>query len=454
MRAKITFHLFNKAIWLSIILLLIQQIIVASSTIWITRLITGIQEGNVIFLWLGLYLASLFLPYFPGALALIEITKAKVKANVQFIQQFTEVYKGRLIEWANANNQTNKSAIITSEAPQTINSYFDYIYYFASTTLNVVLNLLTVALIVEPLLIVSYVVGIVLAFVILKLQKKWKKILALRAQQGRIKWIGMLWKAWDNILINNQYNFLLWKEKTNKRAQRLVTSALKLEGYSQSISIAMAFALLIPTFVLVVYFAITRVNDLTWIAMLVVVLPRLFQVLSYSYEMLFMLADFPMQQSRLKTIYALFDEAKLQDSSNSKNELEKRINWNKLSINSGEANPKDLIFQLPHSGRYTIKGENGSGKTSLLLLLKLLNPTTTFYLPPKHDLTFNISKDKHSTGQFATKALHELLEHSKAKILLLDEWDANLDKDNFNLINQALDKLSENIFVLESIHKK
>lgn len=238
MGSKKGFTILNQAVIYAIGFLVIQQLIVASSTIWITRLIGSIQSGSFSFLWLGLYLSALFLPYFPGALALIEMAKAKVLAQVDFVNRFSEVYAGNVLEWTQTSSHNKKTSTLTSEAPRTMDAYLDYVYHLASSGLNVGFNLLALAIIVEPLFLISYGIGIAISFLILRLQKKRKKTLALRSQQSRIQWIGMLLRAWDHVLIHNLYNLQIWKDKTSKRGERFKNSTLKLEGFSQTVSSA------------------------------------------------------------------------------------------------------------------------------------------------------------------------------------------------------------------------
>jgi ABC-type multidrug transport system fused ATPase/permease subunit len=449
------FRLFNQNLFLAIFFLIIQQLIVASSTIWITRLIADIQTGFFSYQWLGLYLSSLLLPYLPGAAALIEVTKAKAKANIHFVLKFADVYKGQILEWTHSSHHSTKASVLTSEAPQTINSYLDYWYHFASCGLNVVFNLLILAIIIEPLLFISYGIGFLLAFALLILQKKRKKTLSLRAQQSRIQWVSMLLRAWDNILLNNVYNFNLWGEKTNQRGKRFESSTTRLEIFSQGISIALAFLLLGPTFAFICYFPMMVEFDLTKLAIMVVALPRLFQVLSYSYELLFVLADLPMQKSRLSTVLRLLETSDLIESDKAPQEFKKRIDWNKIQVRSNGTSVSLDSFQnsLESNGRYTVYGENGSGKSSLLLLLKMKNGSEAFYLPAKHDLVFQGSKNKQSTGQYVRKILHELLESVTAPIILLDEWDANLDLSNQGRLSELIDTLSKTKCVVEVRHR-
>ncbi|MCB1180922.1 MAG: ABC transporter ATP-binding protein/permease [Chlamydiia bacterium] len=452
---KKRFHLFNQGVLIAIGLLIIQQLIVASSTIWITRLIAQIQQGNFSYKFLGFYLASLFLPYFPGAAALIEMAKAKAWANIQYINIFSSVYHGQIVKWTNSSHHSTLSSILTGEAPQTINGYLDYLYYFASCGLNVFFNLIILVFIVEPLLLISYATGILLAFLILKTQKKWKRILSIRAQQGRIKWTSMLLKAWDNILLGNSYNFNIWQKKTDKRGKRLSANSIKLESLSQGVSMGMAFVLLGPSFALICYLPMMYEYNLTTLAIMIVALPGLFQMSTYSYEMLFVLADFPMQKSRMNTVRNLLDSSDFPQIEQSYDKLEKRVHWDKIRVSCHETEipSKTIIESLPCQGRYTIKGENGSGKSSLLLLFKLMKGGEAFYLPAKHELAFQLSKDGFSRGQLVQKTLQEILEKLDASIVLLDEWDANLDTFNQQQLSRLIDKISQKKCVIEVRHR-
>lgn len=448
------FYFFDQSILFAVGLLIIQQLIVASSTIWITNLISGIQQGYFSYPFLAMYLASLVLPYFPGAAAIVEIAKTKSMANVQFINQFSNIYRGQVATWTKSSDHFTTASILTGEVPQTINGYLDYIYHFTSCGLNVFFNLIVIAFIIEPWLLISYLVGIGLAFLVLKIQNKSKKILSLRAQQGRIKWTSMLLKAWDNILIDNIYNFNIWERKTSQRGKRLIGSNVKLESLSQTVSIAMAFLLLAPSFALICYLPAMHNYNLNALAVMVVALPRLFQVLSYSYDMLFVLSDLPMQKSRLKTIAKLLDSPDLKCSKDAYKKLEERIQWDKIQINGNESiSPKSFITSIPSCGRYTIKGSNGAGKSSFLLLLKMIKRHEAFYLPVKHDLVFKLSKDGFSTGQLVRKILNEILEKIDTSIILLDEWDANLDIVNQHKLSELIDRMSIDRCVIEVRHK-
>ena len=81
-------------------------------------------------------------------------------------------------------------------------------------------------------------------------------------------------------------------------------------------------------------------------------------------------------------------------------------------------------------GRITLRGENGAGKSTLLMLVKNALNDRAFFLPTQNQLSFTSEANKYSTGESLRNRLLEILERVNVDVLLLDEWDANLDKEN------------------------
>lgn len=432
--------------------LFIQQLIVASSSIWLTQFILGISKETVNLNWLWLYLLFLILPYIPGALTLIEVSKTQIKNCIEYVQKFSEIHSGKILKWLNDKQRSSTTAILSGEACPTINSYIRYLYQLSSSAINVLMNLLVLAFLIDIYLLLMYFLGIVLASIILYFQKQHKTNLTLKAQDSRIGWTSLLVKAWDNILLNNNYNSAIWHRNNNNQNIKLVTHTVELEKFNQIIAILMAFVLILPSMILISYLAVMNVENISFLAIITVLFPRLFQVLNISYELLFLVADYPVQKAKMKTVLSIADD-KLQSNENS-NLLQDRIHWDKIqaTLFSQEIKSKELLSNLPQSGRITLKGQNGTGKSSLLLLLKEKYKDQAYYLPSKHDLLFDVERDSLSTGQFASTVLKEINEKVEAPIILLDEWNANLDQKNRLEISQLIDKLSLKHCVVEVVH--
>ncbi len=59
-----------------------------------------------------------------------------------------------------------------------------------------------------------------------------------------------------------------------------------------------------------------------------------------------------------------------------------------------------------------------------------------------------------STGQFAFKILNEVKGKVDTLVILLDEWDANLDRTNTQELSLLIDELSLNHCIVEVLHGK
>ena len=100
-------------------------------------------------------------------------------------------------------------------------------------------------------------------------------------------------------------------------------------------------------------------------------------------------------------------------------------------------------------------GNNGVGKSCMLLKLKEHYQEQAYYLPAKHNLYFNYKTDKAhkgSTGQQLIKQIQEIREDDQSTIVMLDEWDAHLDRENTQIIDQYLDHLAQTRLVVDVRH--
>jgi ABC-type bacteriocin/lantibiotic exporter with double-glycine peptidase domain len=438
----------------ALLLLLIQQGIVASSSIWISGLIIAIQEAQNPLAWLGLYMISLFLPYPPGAASLVVLEKGQALLAIRYVQVFKENWKGKVLHWSDRRQHSRTTSLLTGESTHALQAYLSYIYQMTSCLLNVALNLLVISLIIDWVYIFSFSAGLFLAGMALRMQQRRKATLSLQAQQERIRWAEILLNLWDNVLLNNPLNIRIWSSLFSERGKRLVLSAVGLERFSQTISVTLALLLLSPTFVAVVVLVVRHLQDPIFLGLIAVTLPRLFQLLAYAYEFLFLVSSFPTQKTQVQTILDAMSPD--DEQSNKLSSIEHRVHWDQLRCSRSDGtlqNLEELRAAIPVKGRLTLRGPNGSGKTSLLLLLKHQYGDRAFFLPAHHTLEFENVPDGASTGQRARALLRELRAGADGSILLLDEWDANLDTQAAQELSEHIDAISQTACVIEARHR-
>jgi ABC-type bacteriocin/lantibiotic exporter with double-glycine peptidase domain len=137
------------------------------------------------------------------------------------------------------------------------------------------------------------------------------------------------------------------------------------------------------------------------------------------------------------------------------------ISWNRIKaekdntiITIDSINSLQDITQDYRPGRITLRGDNGTGKSSLLALIKEQLSEKAVLLPPHSDMFFEFSSNKSlSTGEKIIESLDEIKKSERLQLLLLDEWDANLDKNHIGNISEKLNELAKEICIIEVRHR-
>lgn len=471
LRKQILGLLTNRWAITCLIILTFQQLLEASSTIWLVQLIKRIATGGDGFItYLILYLSSLALPYIPGCLALILRTQWKQEALRSFINTFVASNRNNIGEWNNKGIREEKLSILTAEGPIALQALIDYVWDLSSYVLSVFFNILFLSIVVEPLFAFAYGTSVTCVILIMKWKRRTQRQLTQKALSARVDLSQSLLAAWDNVLLGNEYNFKLWDERTSQRLKRCLQRNIDLERFDQILAICVSLMTCIPSLLVVVYFAIKNQSNPVQLSSFVVILPLLFMILSYTYQTLTLAFRWGMHKSKLTSIYKA-----IQSSKDAHDSLEKKVKWNKiiasLSVNEQEqvdaalnghislAYPRpieshlDLLNQTNQKGRLTLRGENGSGKSTALVLLKNALANRAFFLPTHNQLSFASETNKYSTGESLRKRLMEIIDKVDVDVLLLDEWDANLDNENRESLSHLIDELAHKKCVIEVRHR-
>jgi ABC-type bacteriocin/lantibiotic exporter with double-glycine peptidase domain len=164
--------------------------------------------------------------------------------------------------------------------------------------------------------------------------------------------------------------------------------------------------------------------------------------------------------------------------------IDQRIKHPKLKLTQGstvlqsESLADVLAFvQSQPVGRINVRGENGAGKSTMLLALKQSLLGKAYYWPTADRLVFQFSvndplpddeaddeadedeedtkpkKRGYSSGEQQIAALKEIVENTRAPLYLLDEWDANLDAKNRAKAWALIDQLAARARVVEISHR-
>jgi len=435
----------NKHLQVALLFLLIQQIIVASSTYFIARLAQSLTEESISILYMVLFAVSLVAVYVPAYYCVTNTERAKYDAHKLYNDNFHTAFLGKTYLLSSDELQSTATTTLAQESNYTLETVIDSIFDISALVLNVLFNVLVIAWFLDGTLLLGYAVGIIFASTFVHFRRHTLKTAAKTDQQSRLNLTAKLFDSWDNVVIFNKHNYTLYNNIVQKSFATAKNNSVKSTSIQHINSSLGMIILMLPVFVVTAFIFNKNWQDAATMAVLVATLPRQIQLLQMCYALIGYHTSIGVIKTMLDGILEVLQPTAVN--------LDNYIQADQIRVKqTGD------IFdstQLPKQGRVTLVGNNGVGKSCMLLKLKEDYQEQAYYLPAKHNLYFNYKSDKAhkgSTGQQLIKQIQEIREDDQSRIVMLDEWDAHLDKENTQIIDQYLDELAQTRLVIEVRH--
>lgn len=441
--------LFNRHAALSLGLVVIHQSLIALSALFLTQLITAYQTGEPFSANLFWYLFCMITPFLPGCLSLVEMQKWANDVHKNFIELVRKKCFARPDIYTSINLRNPIESVISRNSFPILSGFIAFIQGSLTFLLNSGLSLIVIGIILPSELILGYLLSVVISIVSIvflhkPIARETKKVEETFSDYG-----SGLAKIWANTTLGNVQNFDSWSNRVTQAGNRYYEQSLRQTKLQQTGNLVLGIFTLLPTAYLVYSTLVGGTLDPAVAAAIIVNLTRVFHILNSLGTLVYQLLDW----SSVKASYQfLFDIVRdLEKTSHIADGPTRPIKLNDTEISSYA----EVAIQLTevNCGRFTLRGENGSGKSTLLLYLKKHFAEDAFYLPASmNELAWSADITSLSTGQSMLTVLHEIATYPVIKYFLLDEWDANLDKDNKAKIHELLDELSKKAVVLEVRH--
>lgn len=435
-------------------MLVLQQIIVASSSFWLSKFAFALEKNLVNFQYLILFCISLLAPYLPGALSLFFLKRWELNSHFSLWKETFSGWDRLFPVWNDPQVKSKQTNILVKDGPQLLSDTTKLIYDLLSSGLNVGLNLLVIGLVLDYKSVLAFGIGTgVILLSSFKMRAQTKKT-ARHFENSKRSVSVCLSHSWDNQILNNKLNKVVWNEEFRTFSTELFKSALTYLRAQEISSTLLSILAYLPMIALILVYAIENIDRPGNLVPMIVLFPRIFMLLNMMTTFLFHFRSLTGIAGRWHSLAEVLDYAPEVN-------LEERISKEKISISYVEPHKKDLPSTLSleslfentlKSGRVTIRGTNGSGKSTLLTLLKKKFGDDAFILPTRSDLKFRHSNVPGSSGQIVQKSMNEAFDDSTIKVFLLDEWDANLDSQNKSALNHFIDQFSESRLVVEIRH--
>lgn len=428
--------------------------VVAFSTIIMIKIGQCIEKPTEVLLWMIIFIISLFIVFLPRYGYQRFLILAKYCTFQKFIQDFEGAFQFKPYLAKERDFVNKRKTFFHNETWNVVNESYDFILDFILTLLNICFNIGVIGLAIEKDFILSYIVAFIIAFGLCIISKKRAELLSFDFQNSHVKMNSVLLYGWDTIMTDNSYNRFLWKSALNEEINNTVGFGIHRLRYVSYISCLTMILSAVPIFfVLIKNFVYS--NSIASVAILVVTLPRQVNTIQYLNVLISSIMSWNGVHAKIKG---------LENASQVPENLSfdsKYISFSKISLEQKGIKHKFSSFEeiiswekLKEPGRITIRGGNGTGKSSLLVGLKTYFRHNAYYYSPNMQMYFPESfKTSMSVGETVLSDIEDILKNVQTNILLLDEWDANLDLINIKKISDLLEKTAQTKCILEVRHR-
>lgn len=441
--------LFDPVAMVAIILIVVHQSLIASSAFFLTRLIEYQQSGGAFKIYLILYILSMVIPFVPGCLSFVALEYWTNRAHKKYTNWFSKVVFGKADIYRNNKGKENIESMLSRNSFGIISSYISFIHNFITFSLNSALSMIVISFLLPANLVSGYAISLCLSVAIIFVLKGPIQKCAIDSENQLVPYGDCLGRIWDNVVLGNIHNFLAWEKDKNHFAKKYYAASNKLAAILQLGNLLLGLAGLIPTCYLIYHLIAGDAVDAALAAAVIVNLTRIFHILNSLSALIYQTLDWSAMNARVAILFDMHESSKAEILASSNP-------YGTIAMNGAVVSRYDVEIEKikgQECGRFTIRGANGSGKSTFLLELKKALGRDALLLPANlNGLCWQSNYKDLSTGQRVLKILNEVSEIEGVKYLLLDEWDANLDTDNVQRIDRSLDELANHQVIVEIRH--
>jgi len=429
-------------------LCILQQVFVGLSTFIIGSAGAALADPSRVLLLLGAFFGSSAMAYVVGT----SYQWLGVRLANDLWKTYTIGLLGELgsdMGYASPANKNLTNTWLIGEAQSTLEYTATFALDFLSISCNVLFTLVAFLAILGPLITSAIVLALISSFCLLIVARRAIKSAGSEIQGAKMAALMSVQSLWDQIFFGNSRT----RSAPMQRNEVLMLSYFKqAERYrllEQGVSC-------IPIFLsmAVLYAAVAHQihNGEIVLAALVAVLPRSLQLFQNVHTMTTYSSQFLLLKSKLSNLKHFSKRLDRRQAGEHVQKSEISI----LDVATETDIPvNELLAQIasksrPKPGRLRLSGRNGVGKSSLLRDLKALMPQAVLVGPEIHLLPIEL---KGSTGQIQKQTLMALMEQN-IEILLVDEWDANLDQANMERVDEQLQDFAKKGLVIEVRHSR
>lgn len=433
---------------------LVQQLMVGTGSYLIGNIASEITQFKFSYNKIGILIFCLLLSgSFVNLIASYFTAKAQKSILFQYLNRYFVANYNQPNAWRNVSLKSNRHDLMNREGQDSIAQFTHFTIDALATLLNIIFNTISVILVLNWSLGLSLCIAGGLGLLIIHISDKRIRQNSHQEMQSQNQLNGYLSKSWDNIVLGNKFFYQRWTNNFNqlfKIAERNFITRATTNSFVNATASFITTGIVVG---MIFYQILTNQSNVALISSLLVMFPRCLQIVmhmqiiqSYWTQWKHLSQKVEQTEATIKPLALMSDNAN------------KYIQHQQIEVISNQklilsSELQEQIKQNP-SGRYTIMGNNGVGKSSLLIDLKAKLDEEALFIPTQNQLDINDDFNSHSlsSGETLLKTLELIKNQSTEKFLLLDEWDAHLSLENKIKINAEIEELSQTRIIIEVRH--
>lgn len=328
--------------------------------------------------------------------------------------------------YTNRDRRDAFTAAALNPGSQLVYGLTDYFFQLAKALTLSVSGIIGFSIEIDSRLSDAFIVAVIISASVIycSFQKIAQHNLRRSLMQGRVS--SVLAKTWGNLTIGNTVNEIVWRRAFARAFDRYQARTVSSTAVSVVAHLTLGLVVTVVPLGTLIYLIVIGASAPGTL----LTLPKLLDNSKALMSLSSYLTSFGTASAHLKVIRRNISAASVPIS-------DAFINYDLLEPRLGNS-IEAIQSRLPAKGRISIHGPNGSGKTLLLTLLKDRFKERALSLPANADLMFNGTCRTESVGEAAMRLLR-MATLSDTPILLLDEWDANLDASNMQIGSNWID---------------
>jgi ABC-type bacteriocin/lantibiotic exporter with double-glycine peptidase domain len=477
-RLELAKFLLSPALFVMIVLMVAEAMLAAATTWFVILAGQKVAVGRFLLSDLIWILSAQSASYVVGVISWVFAEQAGYRGFGKFMLRFARENRGKVKLFNDKPAREQVEPFLTGE---TFQCFFNVMYeleFALKLLLGLVFNSIVLGAEIDISLPFAYVGALA---VLLLMQWVLQNPIArtyLENQRMNNRVTAQGYTAWDNVFSGNSYNLRLWLGGFKTRLREGLTAQVRAIVAREGMSAMSGIVSLAIVFATITVVAVHNVGQTALLVGLATTLPRQIEM---TYELHLLASGW----NDFIAIWTRFGGVANNMLPQPDPEFDNRIKFDRLVLREGDdANVVSSVGDALRialaqpTGRINVRGSNGAGKSSLLASLKTEMKKQAYYWPTSDRLAFKFtggvvpvdvegddeddvvvvaeSMDKKlgfSSGERQLKSLEEIVNATRAKVYLLDEWDANLDAANKAKADALVDELAARARVVEISHR-